>query len=532
MRTRWSTRLLALSLLGCDATATGSDTEAPTERPAELTNPGQSDPSSDDASSGETSATAGIEWTRGRSTVLPVAEDDVPRIQGIWAQGRYTGSARLDGRLVLVSLRYGKGRDLLDEIDGPATVVVDEAALEDASVVERLQALSERVPLGLALAGDDVGLRDVDLPHVRMLSIDGLFDASRLAPMQKLEYLQVRGTARIDGIPPLPALHTVESVDGLSDAKQIARLPSLREVRLGLVSEFDVAQLHEVEGLEVLYAPNVKLTDADAAALATHASLRELNVGGDLSDGFAAELSDLHQLEELTLHRTQISDVGLAALAKLSSLRVLRLPRSQITDEGVAALAKLPKLREVDFEATAVHGTGLAPLDGLTHVIMRHSKLDSAGLAALAGKPLQVLDVSDTSVSDTGFQKLDLGTLRHLELQGTLVSPAGAAKIVARAPRLEMLDLSGIRVSTLDFLAGLTSLRVLKLAHTRVDDADLEVLTKLEQLRELDLSRTSITDEGLATLREIPRLEEARVRAPGVTDTERTKLRDWLNERR
>jgi hypothetical protein len=70
----------------------------------------------------------------------------------------------------------------------------------------------------------------------------------------------------------------------------------------------------------------------------------------------------------------------------------------------------------------------------------------------------------------------------------------------------------------LEFVKGLTTLKVLYLWGTKVTDADLSNLTGLTRLEELNLGNTNVSDAGLANLKGLIRLEELNLGNTNISD--------------
>lgn len=148
---------------------------------------------------------------------------------------------------------------------------------------------------------------------------------------------------------------------------------------------------------------------------------------------------------------------------------------------------------------------------GFTTALLGGTGIES--VEALRGQPLQMLDLSQTRVTD--LSPLQGMALKRLMLVDTPVSDLSP---LAGMP-LELLDASGTQVSDLMVCAGLTRLRELYLENAKVDQiaplAELR-LTKLwinkcevtdlsplngRRLQELNLCETPITDlEFMRTL--------------------------------
>ena len=97
------------------------------------------------------------------------------------------------------------------------------------------------------------------------------------------------------------------------------------------------------------------------------------------------------------------------------------------------------------------------------------------------GKPVIVVDLTNTKVTDAGLKELELAeltTLQTLSLSGPKVTDAGLKE-----------------------LAGLKTLQSLGLVQTKVTDAGLKELAGLKSLQTLRLIATArVTDAGVAEL--------------------------------
>ncbi len=177
-------------------------------------------------------------------------------------------------------------------------------------------------------------------------------------------------------------------------------------------------------------------------------------------------------------------------------------------DELVSQICRVRPLTLLDVSQTAITDRGLKQLHRLTN--------------------LRVLDVGRNAVSDASLQGIaSLRYLRHLNLGQTDITDAGLIH-VAKLPDLKSLGLFGDRITDngLRTIEGLTSLESLDLGGTQVTDAGLASLLALPQLTRVRLAREpdadgaagAITDEGLATLAQIPGLRYLELNNQSITD--------------
>jgi hypothetical protein len=78
-----------------------------------------------------------------------------------------------------------------------------------------------------------------------------------------------------------------------------------------------------------------------------------------LGAGGLANLSDLSQLERLSLTQTKISDKTLEDVAKLRKLKWLGLAGTAVTDKGLAKLSSLSDLKELNLTGSRVTADGV-----------------------------------------------------------------------------------------------------------------------------------------------------------------------------
>ncbi len=141
--------------------------------------------------------------------------------------------------------------------------------------------------------------------------------------------------------------------------------------------------------------------------------------------------------------------------------------------------------------------------------------ITDAGLDSLSSfTRLEELGLSDSLIGDTTLARIaGLTTLKRLRLARTSITDAGLAHL-SGPKNLEELDLRdagehGHRVTTagLGALRGLTKLRRLDLAGTAAENSVLALISQMPNLNELDLRRTKVTGAGLAHLSGLAGLE-------------------------
>ncbi len=156
-----------------------------------------------------------------------------------------------------------------------------------------------------------------------------------LVSLQRLEVLSIPCIHLTDtGLANIAKLKQLKAFCGLVDKatpeglKQLSRLPKLQHVDIG------------------------PLDDDKLVALASCRQLKCLNLCGctGTAKGLAQLLSNLPNLELLSLRNAALDDLGMMAVGQLASLRMLDISFSKVTDIGFQALRGLPNLEHLRAE--------------------------------------------------------------------------------------------------------------------------------------------------------------------------------------
>jgi Leucine-rich repeat (LRR) protein len=222
-----------------------------------------------------------------------------------------------------------------------------------------------------------------------------------LKQWENLEYLNVRGTEV-----------TSRVFEHLSNMKKLKTL----DVGCSRVNDDGFDALASLEKLEELHIGGDKMTGRALPLLRLLPSLKRLDVDGSqrtdsgrwglmLTDVNVESLSALTQLESLKMGGALVTDAGMKALEPLIDLQSLDLSKMDITAQGIEPLTKLPKLKRLS--------------------LWRSARIDDkAAQYLLRMKNLEVLDVSDTSVTDKLLDQLEgMKQLKALFLAGAKVTP-------------------------------------------------------------------------------------------------------------
>ena len=268
----------------------------------------------------------------------------------------------------------------------------------------------------------------------------------------------------------------------------IAQLPRLEEIRLagtGVTSKA-IEKLALRSELEEVDLAETAVTDANAAALIKLPNLRALRLDKTQITDAALATPSPH-LVELYLSHTKVSDAGLVILDSTPKLEALGLGHTAVHDASIPRIAKLSALRTLVLSGTRADQEVLVQLGKLAELerlYLDETRADTATVLALTARGLRVLHLSTTNVADdaiatlSGFTLLDELTLGDTRLTNLI------AAAVPTWPRLRTLSLVGLELG----------------------DAHLPAIAKAKRLERLDLSGTDVTDP--APLRALPNLRE------------------------
>ena len=154
---------------------------------------------------------------------------------------------------------------------------------------------------------------------------------------------------------------------------------------------------------------------------------------------------------------------------------------------------------------------------------MRGEWVTDSDLRQLASMPkLELLDLSLTRITDHGLKLMrDLKGVRELNLYfAENVTDEGIAALKGWK-NLRRLNLRGTKITdtTLEHLAGLSSLESLDVGFAQVTDNGLERLGALENLKELTIGGNKLTDVGLEALRQLQSLQSLDLGGQQRTDS-------------
>ena len=243
----------------------------------------------------------------------------------------------------------------------------------------------------------------------------------------------------------------------------LASIKSLKELTGGLSGVESVAFVKELPQLEYFSVFAESVGDLEAIGGAT--GLKHVK---------------LWNLDGRSLSGRKIPEAGdLKFLAACGKLEKIELPGSAYTD--LEALAGLKEVKYLDLSA-AVNDVDLSfakGYDKLTFLTVRLARGKVSGLEALAGKPVEKIDLEGDFDADLASLK-DCGKLKTLSISAA--SPKKARNVtnfkavagMTSLSSLTAIGTNGIDFDTIKSLPNLVSLTVLKGALTAEQVAELK----------------------------------------------------------
>ena len=249
----------------------------------------------------------------------------------------------------------------------------------------------------------------------------------------------------------------------------------------------------DIVSVEISYG--TILTEDDVAYLSTLENVRQLSLGGNLSDeyvviqGGTSPLSKLKQLESLFLCKRDMCDRDLEFLAELPNLRSLEFlagpnPWDQagpsVTDACAESIRRAVSLRELRIDGDGQFSDRF--VDGITQDL----------------RELEFLDMDSEFLTDRSLKLLSerCGNLRSLDLWSPHFTDQGVASLVA-ATKLEeiWLECPLLTDESVNSLSKITQLRHLLITAPTITDDAVQKVAKLPALEILCLRNTPMSDE-------------------------------------
>jgi hypothetical protein len=279
---------------------------------------------------------------------------------------------------------------------------------------------------------------------------------------------------------------------------KIAQLPRLREIRLAgtNVTTKSIEKLVRPDLREIDLAETA-VTDANVAALIKLQDLMSLRLDKTgITD--AALATPGPALVELYLSKTKVTDAGLAILDATPKLEALGLGHTAVRDATIARIAKLSALRTLVLSGTRAEPESLVELGKLEQVerlYLDESHATASLVTALQGRPLRILHLATTSVSDDALAALrSFVLLEELTIGDTRL--LGFVADLSAWPRLRTLSMVGLEITDAQLPAIAKARRIERLDLSATDITDPTPLAALPNLTELGLSQTKLTTAG------------------------------------
>ncbi len=234
---------------------------------------------------------------------------------------------------------------------------------------------------------------------------------------------------------------------------------------------------------------------------------------------FYVRLSQIDNLEELTILHTTAQNAWLAPLAKLAALKSLRIiNQSKLNDEGLAHLAGLKQLESFAYIGTAMTGAPFKDFLGWTNLkrsSFRGSRMSDAGLTALCEKfpNLESLVLAHGQYSDEAVAGVaQLKKLSGLEIGSPKATPKCLRHLLGLP--LEYLQLGdGLDASAgIAIIKDIKTLKRLTLTNcAAMTDDDLKRVAGMKHLEHLELGNINIPAGRLPVLKEFAFLKSMRI---------------------
>ena len=285
---------------------------------------------------------------------------------------------------------------------------------------------------------------------------------------------------------------------GISDLSALTVCKSLKKLDITGNSVSDLTPLMDLPALEWLSFKDNLVTDL--RPLMGMRSLRYINAEGNGITGTAA-LASLSDLGELYLAFNQLSD--LSGLSGLVNLRVLGLESTGLTDESLELLAGMSSLDVLRIhDNPALSGNAVDALEAkLRGCKVQHS--DLLYFIDFGGESFRE-DVTEISLFGRGISEIDQ---------------------VLKFKKLESLDLGANNIENIYILQYLNApLRELRLGNNLIEDGT--PLMYLRSLEVLDLSGNRLT--SVSPIKQIPTLTWLKLTGNPLSEEQIEELRAAL----
>ena len=316
-------------------------------------------------------------------------------------------------------------------------------------------------------------IRELGLTSIKSASLIGDDDLEIISQLDQITSLNLDGSKLLTD----------------NGVRHLARMPQLRELILGgQITDHALevlADLHELRVFKIFWQGNI--TDQGLAGLGFCEQLEEVDLlGCNTGDGVIAALAGKRKLRHFKTGRN-VSDDGLALLQQFPAFKT---PPAEEPEYGLMSFSAGPINLLIDGPFTAAGLRHLHGLDGLVGLsFFRHtSRLRGDDLQALGG----------------------LSNLVYLGCQGQLCDDDAMGHL-ATLPSLRMLMGQGT-VATDEGFRSLSQSQTIEYFWGRecpnLTDSGFIALSRMPALKGLAVSCKSVSDAALASLPDFPSLKE------------------------
>jgi len=288
---------------------------------------------------------------------------------------------------------------------------------------------------------------------------------------------------------------------GVTDAG-IAVLPKFERIETLIIDscQYSNAALKNVAGMRGLTALSMaygaarsKDTDEGLAHIKGMRQLTSLRLDhGKFTHEGLAQLAEMTGLESLSVEDTNFTDENLAAIAGLTGLKELNISSTYVTDAGLLNLVPFKQLEILKMNGMRSHlsGSGLLELvfkkKGLGNLrgiyVSFNQQLQLPAYDAIRRlKKLEILDISDTALTDANFM--------------------GCVKPLAKLQELWVVFNPGLTSDALQVLKGKKLKKLVFDRNTGITDAALTYIMTLKSLEVLQLNSTACSENAVKVLK-------------------------------
>jgi internalin A len=254
------------------------------------------------------------------------------------------------------------------------------------------------------------------------------------------------------------------------DLRKLHEYPNLSKLDLSLthITDQGMQEIKDLKGItdfSLYYAEYI--TDEGVAAINDWKQLKHLNLHGTKAGDSALEhIAGINALETLNVGSTLMTDVGLERLTMLTNLKQLTMGGNELGDAGLQALRQMPTLTFLDLSGRQGNDKNVWTI-AMTEVglqaVLTLKNLQELRFACtttsvgIEGSKLG--EVSSLSVNEKWLQEMkSLNKLQMLKVQGCKKIDDAAVATLTTMPALKQIDLKGTSVTE----AGAAKLRAAK----------------------------------------------------------------------